>query len=277
VTQQQALTGAIQVLRAADIPLPERDARVLMAHALGVERSRLTLHMQDDLPPEKARYFEAMIADRSRHMPVSHIIGGRWFYGRWFRVTGDVLDPRPETETLINLALAKPFSNLLDLGSGSGAIIVTLLAERSDAVGIATDISGAALDIARENAAASGVADRIGFAVSDWFSALDGQFDLIVSNPPYIAAAEMPGLQPDVRDFEPRFALTDEADGLSAYRRIARGLGRHLHPNGRVIVEIGPNQAKAVTGFFADAGLENITVHTDLDGRDRVISAIKPA
>jgi release factor glutamine methyltransferase len=191
-------------------------------------------------------------------------------------VTRDVLDPRPETETLVALALAEPFTRVLDLGTGSGCILVSLLAERHAAQGVGTDVSPAALLIAGENAAWHGVAERVILTPSDWFGDIGGQYDLIVSNPPYIAAHEMAGLSPEVRDHEPRGALTDEADGLTAYRAIAEGAGRFLVPGGRLLVETGPTQGPAVSRLFAGAGLEAVAVHPDLDGRDRVVSARRP-
>ena len=188
-------------------------------------------------------------------------------------MTPDVLDPRPETETLVDLALGSHFAHVLDLGTGSGAIIVTLLAERPAATGVGTDLSETGILVAGENAARHGVDDRLILPVSDWWEDVGGTYDLIVSNPPYVAADELPSLAPEVRDWEPRLALTDEADGLSAYRTIAASAPDHLTAGGRLLVEIGYGQAEAVSGIFAAAGLENIAVHTDLDGRDRVVSA----
>jgi release factor glutamine methyltransferase len=203
-------------------------------------------------------------------------VGARAFWGREFRVTRDVLDPRPETETLVALALAEPFARVLDLGTGSGCILVTLLAERPGARGVGTDISPEALLIAGENAARHGVEERVVLTPSDWFADIGGRYDLIVSNPPYIAEGEMAGLAPEVRDFEPRGALTDEGDGLGAYRVLAAGAPGHLAPGGRLLVEIGPTQGAAVSRLFAEAGLERVAVHPDLDGRDRVVAARRP-
>jgi release factor glutamine methyltransferase len=203
-------------------------------------------------------------------------VGARAFWGREFRVTRDVLDPRPETETLVALALAEPFARVLDLGTGSGCILVTLLAERPGAQGVGTDISPQALLIAGENAARHGVEGRVVLTPSDWFADIGGRYDLIVSNPPYIAEGEMAGLAPEVRDFEPRGALTDEGDGLGAYRVLAAGAPGHLAPGGRLLVEIGPTQGAAVSRLFAEAGLERVAVHPDLDGRDRVVAARRP-
>lgn len=263
-------------LREAGIEQPERDARRLMAACLGIPRDRLTLHLQDPVPDEVEFFYPHYIRDRLNRMPVSKILGEREFWGRTFKVTKDTLDPRPETETLIEQALSEPFRDVLDLGTGTGCILVTLLAERVNAVGVGTDISAAAVLIAGENAERHGVADRLIFPISDWYADVGGRYDLIVSNPPYIAADEMPGLAPEVRDHDPRVALTDEADGLTAYERIAAGAGYHLRPGGRLLVEIGPTQGRAVEDIFRRAGLEDISVHADLDRRDRVVSGRAP-
>ena len=246
---------AIAKLRAAGVADPARDVRRLRRWA------------------ENDATFEQAVADRARRVPLSQIVGTRAFWSSEFRVTSDVLDPRPETELLVELALAEPFSKVLDLGTGSGCILISLLQERPDARGVGTDISERAVLVAGENAALLGVADRITLPLSEWYDDIGGRYDLIVSNPPYIAVDEMAGLQPEVRDHEPREALTDEADGLSAYRAIAAGALDHLAPGGRLLVEIGPTQAEAVLEIFAAAGLEELAVHPDLDGRDRVISA----
>jgi release factor glutamine methyltransferase len=185
-------------------------------------------------------------------------------------VTSDVLDPRPETETLVAAALEEPFVRVLDLGLGSGCILLTLLAERPGATGLGVDLSPAALEVAGRNAVRIGVSDRATLALSNWFQNVDGLFDLIVSNPPYIALAEMPGLQPEVRDWEPRLALTDEGDGLGAYRAILAGAASHLAPQGRLMVEIGPTQAEAVAEIGAAHGFAPPEVRRDLDGRARV-------
>ena len=274
ITVQAALSLANTILRDAKIETAPRDARRIMAATLGVGADRITLHMQDKLGVAEEAAFFASIQLRMDGQPVSHLVGGRDFFDRWFIVNADVLDPRPETEILIQTALEVPFSEVLDLGTGSGAIAVTLLAERPDATGTATDISTAALEMAERNATSHSVADRLHFEVSDWYAAVGGQFDLIVSNPPYIAADEMDGLQPEVRLHEPRFALTDEADGLTAYRKITAGAPDHLTPGGRLIVEIGPTQAKAVAEMMREAGLQQIRIIQDLDGRDRVVSGV---
>jgi release factor glutamine methyltransferase len=276
VTGAEALRAAKARLEAAGVEGAARDARRLLAHALGVAPDVLAGRMTDPVPEAAVAAFDALVGRRAAREPVSHLTGQRAFWGRDFRVTRDVLDPRPETETLVARALAEPFARVLDLGTGSGCILVTLLAERPGAQGVGTDISPDALLIAGENAARHGVADRLVLTPSDWFGDIGGRYDLIVSNPPYIAADEMAGLAPEVRDHEPRGALTDEADGLTAYRAIAEGAGRFLVPGGRLLVEIGPAQGMAVSSLFAQAGLERVVVHPDLDRRDRVVAARRP-
>lgn len=273
MTGAEALRAAAAKLTAAGIEAASGDARRLLAHALGVAPDRVILHLPDPLEAEALLRFDAAIAARLNRQPVSQIIGARLFWGRSFRVTRDVLDPRPETEILIEAALRHPFSSVLDLGTGTGAIALTLLAERPAARACATDVSAAALQIAGQNAADLGLTTRLRLVQSDWFESVSGRFDLIVSNPPYIAAEEMPGLAPEVRCWEPHLALTPGGDGLAPYRAIAAAAQAHLTPGGRVLVEIGPTQADAVCGFFTDSGFGQLEVLRDLDGRDRVVCA----
>lgn len=273
---QEFLRYLTHQLEDDDVPAPAREARILLAHAMDVDVDRMTLLMHDIVEDAAA---EVACVNASRRMagePMSHIIGYRDFYGRRFWVSNCVLDPRPDTETLVEAALSEQFEDVLDLGTGTGAIVLTLLAERPDAIAIATDLSTAALPVAIHNARNLGVIDRVGIIESDWFQAVGGTFDLIVSNPPYIAASEMADLQPEVRDHEPRIALTDEADGLTHYRHIIAHHDPYLAPGGRLMFEIGPTQAKAVCDMMANAGLADITVIPDLDGRDRVVWGRKP-
>lgn len=264
------LSQAVRTLKNSGADSPTTDARKLMALTLGIEPSRMTLHLHDELNLERYEDFWILVRRRVEREPMSHILGGRSFFGRWFQVDSKVLDPRPETETLIVEALSKPFSEVLDLGTGSGAIAVTLLAERSSATGIATDLSSGALEVATKNAESHGVLSRLHFEESDWYTAVGGTFDLIISNPPYIALDEMPSLAAEL-SYEPRMALTDEADGLTAYRKIAEGAPAHLNADGWLMVEIGWQQGPNVATLFTDAGLTNVAIKPDLDGRDRVV------
>lgn len=271
----QLLKQGVDRLRAAGLDDPLRDARLLMAHALEIPAGRLTLALHDPLPAGAEARFLALIAGREDRRPVSQLLGGREFYGRRFAVSEAVLDPRPETEILVAAALELPFARLLDLGTGSGAILLSLLAERPEAEGLGVDSSATALEVARANAVALGVDKRAELRLSDWFSQVDGEFDLILSNPPYVTEAEYDALDPGVRKYEPRAALTPGGDGLDAYRAIAAGLPSFLRPGGRVLLEIGPAQAASVSGLLVAAGLAEIAVLRDLDGRDRVVSAAK--
>jgi len=273
---RQALMAAVPRLRAAGIEDPARDARLLLAHAMGLPAARLTLHLSDEMTPPQAAAYEKVIAARTARKPVSQIIGNRLFWGRSFRVTPDTLDPRPETEILIVEALAAPFSHVLDIGTGTGCILLTLLAERPEAKGLGTDISAAALHVAAANAEALGLAARAVFRRADWLEGVTGRFDLIVSNPPYIALQDMPGLAPEVRDHEPHQALTDGGDGLAAYRALAAQALPSLTPGGRLIVEIGPTQGQAVADLLRRAQFDGIRILPDLDGRDRVVLACRP-
>ncbi|WP_417250732.1 peptide chain release factor N(5)-glutamine methyltransferase [Celeribacter sp.] len=274
-TVKTALAQGAKRLAEAGIEGAARDARILMAHTLDIAPERLTLVLPDEIDPPAFLAFNAYVDRRKLREPVSHIIGRRHFYGRDFRVTRDVLDPRPETETLIAEAMSRPFSSVLDLGTGSGAIVLTLLAEQPLAKGVGTDLSQAALEVARGNAEALGLSSKVRFVQADWFEGVEGTFDLIVSNPPYIAAQEMAGLAPEL-SHEPRMALTDEADGLEAYRAIARGARAHLAPRGRIALEIGPTQGAAVCDMLLEAGFKGVRVIADLDGRDRVVRAQVP-
>lgn len=270
---QHALAQAVRQLGEAGVEGAARDARILMAHAMGVPPQRLTLVLQDDLTTDAETAFATAIQRRCQRQPVSHILGQREFYGRSFRVTPDVLDPRPDTETLIKHALGGDFSTVLDLGTGSGCILLTLLAERSGATGVGADISDAALEVATQNAQALGVQDRAQLVRSDWLENVSGQFDLIVSNPPYIDEAEWQTLQPEVHDWEPKGALTPGADGLVPYRVIAQNATRHLAPNGRICVEMGWQQGTAIAEIFTQNGWQGVEIHQDLNGKDRVVTA----
>lgn len=271
------MSQAIAELRSAGIDGAATDVRRLMAHALGVDGSRLTLHGPDPLEPAAAALFQAYVNARLQRQPVAQIIGKRAFYGRDFAITADVLDPRPDTELLVDVALSDPFQTVLDVGTGSGCILVTLLAEAPHARGEGVDLSAPALKVAEVNARAQGVDGRAVFYRSDYLGAVTGPFDLIVSNPPYIAASEMAGLSPEVRDWEPHLALTPGIDGLAAYRILAAQGAQFLVPLGRILVEIGYEQGPGVVALFEQALWGDVTLHQDLNGHDRVVSARKTA
>lgn len=275
-TVQALLVAAGRRLR--DAGIDAGDARPLLAHVLGVARDRLVLMGPEEVSDDQAARFEGYVTQRLGHRPVSKIIGERLFWGRSFAVTDDVLDPRPETESLIAAALnlSAP-ARILDLGTGTGCIPLTLLAELPDATGVACDISDAALSVAAQNAAALGLATRIQFLQSDWFAEVTGQFDLITSNPPYISDAEMRDLSPEVFHHDPHLALTPGGDGLSPYVVLAAGARDHLTPGGYILVEIGWRQGADVARIFRDAGLIDVAILPDMDGRDRVVTGRNPS
>jgi release factor glutamine methyltransferase len=276
----QAHTAAARLLREARIAAPELDARLLLCHATGLSHEAYVAALNDALAPDAAARFGAFVERRLVGEPVSRIVGLREFYGRSFRIDASTLDPRPDTETLVEAALGlvdrEAPLNILDLGTGSGCILITLLAELPRASGVGVDVSLGALELARANAQILGVGDRAAFLASDWLEAVEGSFDLVVANPPYLSAADMAGLSPEVRDHDPEPALDGGPDGLSAYRRIVPGLRKALRPGGFALFEIGPGQDHAVSPLLAEAGLdigEGQHLWRDLAGRPRVVGA----
>lgn len=268
-SQDAHIRAAATQLTAAGVDDPMGNARKLWAHVFLMDEGSQDKAKKDGY----AQQFQELVSRRADRAPMSHLLGYRDFYKHRFLVTPEVLDPRPDTETLIEHALSKPFSTVLDLGTGSGCILLSLLAERDLARGVGVDLSEAAIAVAARNAQHIGVASRATLVLSDWFENVSGQFDLIVSNPPYVALSEMADLAPEVRGHEPREALTDEADGLTFYRSIIQQAARYLMPNGRLLVEIGPTQGAAVSQMMRDAGFASVGIRSDLDGRDRVVFA----
>lgn len=265
--------GADRLARSG-VPEAQRDARWLMSAALMIPRARLLSASGDLIDDAALETFLGMIEARCLRQPVSQITGRREFWGREFHVTSDVLDPRPETETLVELVLKDVPSpgRVLDLGTGSGVLVVTLLAELADSTGMAVDIDLAALQVAALNAVRHSVDQRVAFRQSDWVTGVNEQFDLIVSNPPYIPAEVVANLDPEVRDWEPRHALTAGPSGLEAYERIACDLDRILAPCGTALFEIGFDQGGSVSALFRGSGFGAVDIHRDLHGRDRVVS-----
>ncbi|HUF86986.1 MAG TPA: peptide chain release factor N(5)-glutamine methyltransferase [Thermohalobaculum sp.] len=277
MARAELIARAAARLGAAGVPEPGRDARLLYRWAARIDGPGLAATLRDPARPHEIARFEHAVAARAGRAPLSHIVGGRLFWGRRFRVTPDVLDPRPETETLIAHALeGPPARRILDLGTGSGCILLTLLAEWPEAAGLGVDISAAALAVARQNARALGLAGRAGFRQGDWCGGLAEPFDLVVANPPYVSEAELAALEPEVREHEPRLALAGGPDGLDAVRRIAAGVGPLLSPGGRLMLEIGSGQGPAAAAILAAAGLACARIVADLDGRDRVAAVSHP-
>lgn len=276
-TRAEVIARAAARLAGAGVPEAERDARLLYRWAAGLEGPALAAVLADPATARETDRFEGAIAAREGRAPVSQIVGGRLFWGRWFGVTPDVLDPRPETETLIARALEGPSARrILDLGTGSGCILLTLLAEWPQASGLGIDASGAGLKVAAANARRLNLAARATFRLGDWCEGLEERFDLVVSNPPYLAEAEFEALEPEVRLHEPRAALAGGPDGLDAYRRIATGVGPLMAPGGHLMLEIGPTQAASVSAILAASGFDRPRILVDMDGRDRLVVVSGP-
>jgi release factor glutamine methyltransferase len=270
-TWQDVMQGAAARLQAAGVEGARRDVRLLLAHALGVEPVAVLQREMDDVEPAGLTAFEAAVKRREAGEPVSRIRGWREFYGRRFHITPDVLDPRPETELLVDVAIARLPRNgrVLDLGVGSGCILLSVLAERQDVQGVGVDISAAALGVAQMNAETLGVTPRAEMIEGGWDVNLAGAFDLVVSNPPYIPAVDMAGLAREVINHDPHLALTPGGDGLEPYRAILARTREVLASGGSIGFEFGLGQSLAVIDLMAQAGLEQVEVLRDLAGIER--------
>jgi release factor glutamine methyltransferase len=265
-----------RVLAGQGIETAALDARLLLQMACGLSHGEIVATPDGEASGEQAVSYRAMLARRAGRLPLSRIVGTREFYGRPFLIAPSVLDPRPDTETVIDAVLerfrARKQFRFLDLGTGSGIIVVTILCELPRAEAMATDISDGALAVARENAARHGVSDRLRLFHANWFMGIDERFDLIVSNPPYIPLADIDRLEPEVRDHDPRLALDGGPDGLEAYRRVAVGARERLRPEGVVVVEIGAGQEPHVSAIFSERGFFRAAVRNDLAGHPRCLT-----
>ncbi|MDX2274935.1 MAG: peptide chain release factor N(5)-glutamine methyltransferase [Hyphomonadaceae bacterium] len=268
-------------LEAAGVASPVFDARLLLEAGAGVSRLDIVTDPRRELTAEQVANVLALADRRAAREPVAHITGLRHFWKQELRVSPDVLIPRPETEYVVEAALERlPFAQparVLDLGVGSGAILFAILADRPLATGLGVDLSADAIAVAMANAAHLGLGERVSFLQNDWTKGLQGPFDLVVSNPPYIATAEIEGLAPEVARFEPRLALDGGADGLDAYRLIIPALPLLLQPGGGFALEIGKGQEGAVTDLAARAGFTDISYRNDLAGIPRVVTGVRPA
>ena len=269
-------------LEAAGLVGPVIDARLLVEAAADASRADIVGDPHRALTSAQAATLEDYLSRREHREPVSHILGRKGFWKLLLKVTPDVLTPRPDTETVVEYVLRDfpehaPWK-VLDLGVGSGAILLSILAERPAARGLGVDVSSEALAVARDNAAQLGLAGRLALLRGDWTAGLDSDsFDLVVSNPPYIADAVIETLDPEVRDHEPRVALSGGADGLDHYRVLAPEILRVLKPGGRFAVEIGYDQRAAVEALFQAAGAAHVATWPDLANRDRVVVGAKKA
>jgi len=273
----QALDEGTHALAAAGVEGPRRDAVALLA-AAGVPREKQIGRPGGMVERDGLAVYRGMVARRARREPVSRILGRREFWSLPFAVTPDTLDPRPDSETLIEGALtlcsdrAAPVS-ILDLGTGTGCLLLALLSELPRATGVGADISPAALRVAQANAQALGLSRRARFTASDWGDGLKGPFNLILANPPYIADADIGRLEPEVALYEPQEALAGGADGLEAYRRLVPRLGTLLAPGGHALLEVGAGQATEVIGLLAEEGLIIRGILRDFGGIERCIIA----
>ena len=281
-TLVQAWTAARDRLKAAKLDSPVIDARLLVEAAADATRTDIITDPHRPLTAGQAATLETYLSRREKREPVGRILGRQGFWKIMLNVTPAVLAPRPDTETVVDVAL-KAFPEamgfqLLDLGVGSGAIMLAILAERPAARGLGVDASEDALAVARENAANLGLAGRAAFLRGDWAAGLEpASFDLVVSNPPYIPSADIETLDPEVRDHEPRLALDGGPDGLDAYRTLAPQILAMLKPQGLFAVEIGFDQSAAVQALFEEAGATQVRTVQDLAGRDRVVTGFNKA
>jgi release factor glutamine methyltransferase len=268
-TLQQALAQAVAAHE------PRLSAEVMLARVLGRERSYLYAHPESELTAEQGAQWRQWLDRRAAGEPLQHILGGQEFYGRRFSVGPDVLIPRPETELIVEAALERiPYdqpARIADIGTGSGCIAVTLALERPRAHVIATDVSLAALTRARDNAKTLGA--NVEFYATDLLAGIAGPFDLVVSNPPYLAESELPDLAPEVRDHEPHVALVAGPEGDEIYRRLIPAARERLRPGGWLILELGYASAQPVRGLLNPAAWRQIEIRRDHQGWDRVLQA----
>lgn len=280
---RDAVGALTQAFREAGLSTPDLDARLLVLDVCGLTHEAYLVNPMRQLTSNERSQIEVRRARRLAREPVSRILGYREFWGRRFNISPAVLDPRPDTETLIEAALnlvqkrqdAVPL-NIIDLGTGSGCILLTMLAEIPNAYGVGVDCDEAVLQIARSNAERLGVTDRVKFVRSNWLEAITGRFDLILSNPPYIADAEIDALEPEVRCNDPHLALDGGKDGFDAYRCIITDMGQIAAPDAWVLFEIGVGQTAGIVDLLAQAGWNGpFTVYKDLAGMERVVAIMR--
>lgn len=271
-TISHLIVQGVHILQRAGVDTPRLDAELLLADLLGVGRAYLYAHPEEEVAAHILQEWQKRLERRARREPLAYILGKAGFYGLEFVVTPDVLVPRPETEVLVEAALARQPATMADIGTGSGCIAVAVAVNLPQAQVWATDISEAALRVARENAERHGVAERIHFVQGDLLQPLAGmRFDVIASNPPYVAESERLSLQPEVRDWEPPHALFTGSDPLQFHRRLAAEVRFHLHEGGWLMMEVGMGQAEAVATLFEEAGYQQVRILNDLAGIGRVV------
>lgn len=274
MTYKELYDKGVAWLEEAQIEGAGLDARLLLEEICGTNRNDLLVHGDNEITERQQECYVNYIEQRKKHVPLQHILGYQEFMGLRFRVTGDVLIPRQDTETLVEEVMRNLHDgmHILDMCTGSGCILLSLLRYSNDCVGTGCDISEKALGIARENARLLGLEAE--FIQSDLFEKVKGKYEILVSNPPYIASGEIPSLMEEVREHDPRQALDGGEDGLFFYREIIQGAGEHLYPGGMLFFEIGYDQGETVSGYMRQAGYKEVIVCKDLSGLDRVVSGI---
>ena len=273
-SRAEALGTATAELRAAGVDAPRRDARLLMQHALRLSPEALLANDHLPLGEDEARRLMALVRRRAAREPIAYLTGRREFWSLEFAIDRSALVPRPESEILVEAVLARAARlparpRLLDLGTGSGCLLVALLSELPGAVGFGTDVSAAAVSLARANARRHGLGERTSFAVADWGAPLAARFDIVVSNPPYVTVPELASLTPEIACHEPRTALAGGNDGYACYRKLAPQVAQLLAPRGLAAIELGSGMADEVRLLFAAAGLMEIGRRRDLAGIER--------
>jgi release factor glutamine methyltransferase len=288
LTIRQATQAGISTLENVGIDTAQLDATVLLAYVLGKKREELLIDTSRTLNSDENSVYNQYIKRRAQHEPVAYILGTKEFWSLDFTVTRDTLIPRPDSETLVEVALKKahriannhnrPLTlgdiGVLDIGTGTGCLLIALLSELPSAQGLGVDISESALAVAENNAKNHGVDNRVRFKKSNWHNEVDEQFDLVISNPPYIASGDVTSLMKDITQYEPAQALFSGADGMDSYRAIAQGITGKLRQGGYIVVEVGQGQAETVAEILEQNGLTIDDITQDLAGTPRCVSAV---
>ncbi len=277
----EALKTATLEFKLAGLDTPQLDARLLLQSVMAMDQSALIFASEQELTDEQAQKFNEFIKCRLMHRPVHRIVGEKEFWGMRLKISDAVLDPRADTECLVEAVLAhldqqqgkNAEYRIADIGTGSGAIILALMGELPNAIGVASDISEEALKVAKHNAARHGLVARISFLQGSYLGPLSGRFDVIVSNPPYISTSDILALEPEVRDNDPQISLDGGGDGLDAYRALIGESAMLLKPKGRVFFEIGHDQASAIAQLASQSGWHDVRISKDYGGNDRIFAA----
>ncbi len=276
VLAKEALRWAVLKLQQEKIESASLDGRILLEHVLGVSREQLLFALDQPISAEQYAKFQMLVEKRAQRQPVAQLIGKREFWGMNFVVSGHTLDPRPDSEALVEYVLERIANRadnhkVLDLGTGTGCLLLSIISELPSAQGVGVDYCENALQVAKENSLALGFASRTQFFCGDWCEKLEGEFDIILANPPYIPTGVIPTLDPEVAVFEPKLALDGGDDGFSCYRKIMKKLPKIMAKNGFAAFELGMGQQKELTNIAEENGLEAVGVRNDLSGIARCI------